>query len=130
MPLAIARPDLEVHLVEPRGRRVAFLELVVESLGLRNAAVVPARAQEASLSVGGCVARALAPAEQAWNLCEPLLLPGGFVLYWAGRSWDRANASRLMKMGLDVEVCDPASEVWPGSVLKMSRIVDSEPAAP
>src|SRR5437867_12261122 len=34
IPIAIARPDLLVHLVEGRARRAAFLELAVAHLGI------------------------------------------------------------------------------------------------
>jgi 16S rRNA (guanine527-N7)-methyltransferase len=130
IPLAIARSDLMVHLIEPRLRRVAFLELVVEALGLRNAAIVAARAQDAALSVEVCLARALAPAPEAWDLSELLLAPHGFLLYWAGKSWGSRDAAELAALGVSVELCAPASEVWGGSVLKMARTVHSEPTAP
>ena len=35
IPLAIARPDLRVTLLEPMLRRTTFLEQVVDELGLR-----------------------------------------------------------------------------------------------
>jgi len=39
IPLAIARPDIEVTLCETRRKRVAFLELVKRRLGLKNVRV-------------------------------------------------------------------------------------------
>jgi 16S rRNA (guanine(527)-N(7))-methyltransferase RsmG len=41
VPLAVAFPEAWVALVEPTRRRVAFLELAVQELGLRNTEVVP-----------------------------------------------------------------------------------------
>ncbi|MFW6023864.1 MAG: 16S rRNA (guanine(527)-N(7))-methyltransferase RsmG, partial [Myxococcota bacterium] len=53
IPLALLRPDVDVTLVEPRRRRVAFLRTAVGSLGLeRRARVVEAR-------VGGDAPRVL-----------------------------------------------------------------------
>ena len=39
VPVAIARQDAQVLLIEPKARRAAFLELVVEQLDLSNAKV-------------------------------------------------------------------------------------------
>src|SRR5207249_4599892 len=76
--LALAVPELQVGLVESQRRRVAFLELAVESLELRNADVLPRRAEELEPgSADLCTARAFAPPERAWQVAEPLLAPGG-----------------------------------------------------
>jgi 16S rRNA (guanine527-N7)-methyltransferase len=49
LPLAIVRADLSVTLLEPRGKRAAFLRHVVRTLGLKNTTVLEARIEE----VGG-----------------------------------------------------------------------------
>jgi 16S rRNA (guanine(527)-N(7))-methyltransferase RsmG len=49
LPLAIARPDLSVTLVEPRGKRCAFLRHVARSLSLENLRVIEGRIEK----VGG-----------------------------------------------------------------------------
>jgi 16S rRNA (guanine(527)-N(7))-methyltransferase RsmG len=123
VPIAIARPDTTLTLLEARRRRVAFLELVIQTLELPNVHVVASRVQDAGLRVDGCTARALAPPEEAWNLALPLLRPGGFLIYWAGRSWGQPQMEDLAKRGLETEVCSPPSTVWPGSVVKMARTV-------
>lgn len=84
--VAIARPELHVGLVEVRRHRVAFLELVLERLGIGNAEVQPVRIQELTTPVDLCFARALAPLPQAWRLAEPLLLDRGRLVYFAGRT--------------------------------------------
>src|SRR5262245_4488693 len=43
--LAIARPDLDLHLVEPLARRTAWLSGTVAQLGLTNVTVHTARAE-------------------------------------------------------------------------------------
>ena len=45
--LAIARPDLELTLIEPLERRVVWLEEVVNDLGLDNVEIMRARAEQA-----------------------------------------------------------------------------------
>ena len=49
LPLAIGRADLFMTLLEPRGKRAAFLRHVVRTLGLKNASALEARIEE----VGG-----------------------------------------------------------------------------
>jgi 16S rRNA (guanine527-N7)-methyltransferase len=83
--LAIAVPDLRVGLVESQRRRVGFLELAVERLELRNAEVVPRRAEELEPgSADLCTARAFAPPDRAWQVAKPLLAAGGRLVYFAG----------------------------------------------
>ena len=123
VPLAIARPDLTFHLVEARTRRASFLELVVERLALANVKVVVARAEEASIMVDVCLARALAPPERAWRLASKLLADRGLVVYWAGRSWGSEQGEALTRVGVTTEVCAAPSAEWQGSVVKMARTV-------
>lgn len=84
IPLAVARPDLRVLLVEPLLRRSEFLEEVVNELGL-NAEVVRGRAEESTVrerlgEVSVVTSRAVASLEKlgAWSL--PLLSVGGVML--------------------------------------------------
>lgn len=84
IPVAIARPDARLWLIEPRRARVAFLESVVDDLGLRNVHVLARRAEECTLQVDVCVARAFASLRHTWEMAEPLLAPGGRLIYWAG----------------------------------------------
>ena len=80
IPLAIARPDLQVTLVEPMQRRVRFLEDAVRILDL---AVTVRRARAQELEPASCdvlVARALAPLVELLAMALPLLRPGGRLL--------------------------------------------------
>ncbi|MEP6696744.1 MAG: 16S rRNA (guanine(527)-N(7))-methyltransferase RsmG [Pseudonocardiales bacterium] len=82
IPLAIARPDLMVTLLEPLGRRSAFLEEMVRTLDLVHVRVVRGRAEEwgARPLVEVVTARAVAPLDRLVGWCVPLLLPGGRLL--------------------------------------------------
>jgi 16S rRNA (guanine527-N7)-methyltransferase len=91
IPVAIARPDAAVTLVEMRRNRAAFLELTVERLDLANVDVHLGRAEGlpgACFDV--CLARAFAPLRSAWHAARRLLRPSGVLLYWAGRGADPA----------------------------------------
>jgi 16S rRNA (guanine527-N7)-methyltransferase len=86
--LAVARPDLEVTLLEPLARRAAFLAEVVAELGLSMVTVVRGRAEEhvASLEFPVVTARAVAPLDRLARWCLPLLEPEGRLLALKGAS--------------------------------------------
>ncbi|MEX2202492.1 MAG: 16S rRNA (guanine(527)-N(7))-methyltransferase RsmG [Actinomycetota bacterium] len=82
--VAIARPTLQVVLVEPRRARVAFLELAVEHLRLPNVSVLAARIEDVDEQVDLCFSRAFAPLPEAWRAAAPRLREGGRLVYFAG----------------------------------------------
>ena len=89
IPLALARPDLTVTLLEPLARRVAFLTECVDRLGLDRVTVVRGRAEEGPIrsELGGAdvvTARAVAPLDRLAGWCLPLLRPGGRLLAMKG----------------------------------------------
>ncbi len=88
MPLAIARPDLRVTLVEPLLRRATWLEEVVRALRLERVAVVRGRAEDLAgrISAGYVTARAVAPLGRLAGWCLPLVRPGGCLLALKGRA--------------------------------------------
>jgi 16S rRNA (guanine527-N7)-methyltransferase len=91
IPLACARPDLRIDLVEPLARRVTFLEEAVAALGLApRVSVVRGRAEERAVArriapVAWVTARAVAPLDRLAAWCLPLLQPGGRLLALKGR---------------------------------------------
>jgi len=119
VPLAIARPDCAVSLIEPSVRRAAFLELAIEALGLENAQVVIATADHASMLGDVVMARALAGPLRTWAICSPLTRPTGFVLYFAGRSWREAGARQLAGRKVEWQVCVESEFPWQGPIVKM-----------
>lgn len=87
IPLAIARPDLTVTLVEPLERRVRFLLEIVDALGLKNCRVLRGRADEVVGDCGGAdvvTSRAVAPLHRLAAWSSPLARPGGLVLALKG----------------------------------------------
>lgn len=81
IPLAIARPDIQIMLLEPMLRRSQFLNEVVAELGLA-VEVVRGRAEEPWVceQFGGrdaAVSRAVAPLDKLTKWTMPLLRPGG-----------------------------------------------------
>jgi 16S rRNA (guanine527-N7)-methyltransferase len=86
--VAIARPDVEVILVEPLLRRVAWLDEVITDLGIAGVEVVRARAEELASSMRADVvtARAVAALPVLARLCLPLVRRGGRFLAVKGRT--------------------------------------------
>jgi 16S rRNA (guanine527-N7)-methyltransferase len=122
--LAMLLPDSEVVLLEPMLRRAAFLEECVAELGLGNARVVRARAEQMAgkLAMDVVAARAVAPLDRLAALAVGLLNPGGTVLAVKGAKASaevRDAKAALARLGLrDAEVLvvgsgkvDPAATV-------------------
>jgi len=96
VPLCIARPDLDVTLLEPMARRVAWLTEVVDTLAL-SASVVRGRAEEPAIKqqLAGAdvvIARAVAPLARLWAWSAPLLRQGGQLVALKGESADEEVA--------------------------------------
>jgi 16S rRNA (guanine527-N7)-methyltransferase len=103
--LAMLSPSLRVVLLEPQLRRSVFLEECVAELGLSNATVLRARAEDkaaAHIKADIASARAVAPLDRLVGWAAPLLRPGGELLAIKGRSADEEiNAARpvLSRLG-------------------------------
>lgn len=104
--LALARPDLDVALVEPKLRAATFLTEVVTSLKLEvRVRVVRARAEECAGRLAAAevvTARALAALDQLAGWCLPLAAVGGRVLALKGESADvelTAHAATIRRLG-------------------------------
>jgi 16S rRNA (guanine527-N7)-methyltransferase len=98
MVLAVARPDLNVTLVEPLARRTAFLTEAVAALGLDRITVVRARAEECAGKLPGAdvvTARAVAPLDRLAGWCLPLATAGGRLLALKGATAEVELASLL-----------------------------------
>lgn len=90
IPLALARPDLQVTLLEPLQRRAEFLRQAVDTLGLGSRVnVVRGRAEEHRDRYQVVTARAVAPLPRLMGWCLPLLDAGGTLLALKGESAER-----------------------------------------
>jgi 16S rRNA (guanine527-N7)-methyltransferase len=111
IPMLLARPDLALTLLEPMARRAAFLDEVVQSLGLA-AQVVRGRAEDfPRASVDVAVARAVAPLATlaAWAL--PLLRPGGTLLALKGQS-----------AAAEIEAAASVLKLWPVATVSLVTV--------
>lgn len=86
IPLAIARPGLEVTLVESNGKKARFLREAVRSLGLANARVAESRAEAVDMPAAfdAITARAMATLGDIIAAGSHLLTPNGRLLAMKG----------------------------------------------
>ena len=107
IPLANAKPALQVTLVESNGKKARFLREAVRTLGLANARVAESRAE--SLDEPGAydaiTARALATLPLIIELGGHLLKPGGRLLAMKGTVPDDEIAG--LPVGWRVETVHP-----------------------
>ena len=101
IPIAIARPDLKVTLVEATQKKAAFLSAVVEALGLSNVKVRAERAEQLDDVRGtydAVTARAVARLNQLVQWTAPLAKGGGLLLLVKGQRADEelAEAKRVL----------------------------------
>ena len=74
IPMAIAQPDAHFTLIEPMERRSGWLQQVIEDLGIRNADVIRARAEEVERTdFDIATARAVAALDKLLKLLTPLI---------------------------------------------------------
>lgn len=121
IPVALARPDLHLFLLEPMARRAAFLRECVATLELSRVEVVHARAQDGLPAADVVLARAVA----ALPALAHLALPVGSkaeLLALKGSTVATEAAELTADGGYDVEildVTDPAGN--PATVARVRR---------
>jgi len=95
IPLAIARPQLQVTLVESNGKKARFLREAVRTLQLRNARVAESRIEslDEPAAYDAITARALATLPLIVELGGPLLKPAGRLLAMKGARPDEEMAA-------------------------------------
>ena len=91
IPLAIARPDLQITLIEPLLKRSVFLQEVIDKLELDNVTVIRGRAEEGPIkkAVAGAdivTSRAVAPLGKLAKWSLPLVRRGGEMIAMKGES--------------------------------------------
>ena len=123
--LKIARPELEVTLIEADGTKSAFLVHACAQLGLQGVEVVNRRAEEAGHdprlreAFDLAVARALAPLPTLVELCLPFVRVGGRLLAQKTEAEDvagSAGAIEIMGGGPTVVVGAPSPARQSGTI--------------
>ncbi|MCY3620999.1 MAG: 16S rRNA (guanine(527)-N(7))-methyltransferase RsmG [Gammaproteobacteria bacterium] len=112
VPLAIARPESPVTLVERSERKARFLQHVIIELTLRNVELVEADVRQPlprsiARGFGTVTARAVAPPAATWRLLRGLLGRTGVVLLQSGEPLDAS-----MFGGGEIRACERTGETW------------------
>ena len=112
LPLAIARPDLRITLVEPLQRRVDFLQLALEELGLEDrVTLLRARSEDHSPTSNYDVVtcRAVAPLTKLLAWTSHLFLPDRELVALKGQSAEQEVAKarkELAKLKASAEILE------------------------
>jgi 16S rRNA (guanine527-N7)-methyltransferase len=131
--VAIARPDLQVTLVEPLLRRTTFLGEVVEALSLVNVEVVRARADalHGARTFDVVTSRAVAPLSRLLDWSMPLVAPTGALIAMKGSSVGEeviAAAPSLARWGCADPTVTRLGEGLPSSETVALRVVWADPS--
>jgi 16S rRNA (guanine527-N7)-methyltransferase len=139
LPLKLARPSLDLTLVEADQAKAAFLVRACAALGLSDVVVVARRAEEVGQdpryreSFDVAVARALAPMPVLAELCLPLVRVGGRLLAQKTETEDMAAAARAIEMmggELRQVVVAPSAARRSGTVVVVDKVRPTPPAFP
>jgi 16S rRNA (guanine527-N7)-methyltransferase len=134
LPLAIARPDAGVTLIDSIVRRCAFIERVVAACNAQNVRVVCARLEswpDGLAAFDLVTARALAPLPVVVEYAAPLLAVGGTLVVWRGQRHppeEEAAARAAAEVGLAPHAILPV-QPYPGARSRhlhlMSKVMDT-----
>ena len=105
IPLAIARPDLSVTLVDAVQKKATFLQQVAIELELKSVAVHHARVEEMRGQYAQISSRAFAELARFVSLTRHLLAPGGRWLAMKGTRPD--DELKALPAGSEVEAIIP-----------------------
>jgi 16S rRNA (guanine527-N7)-methyltransferase len=131
LPLKIARPELDVTLIEADHAKAAFLVQACAKLNLDSVEVVARRAEEVGRdqryreSFDVAVARAVAPLPVLIELCLPLVRVGGRLLAQKTDKEEVASAHRAIELiggSLDSVVATPSRMRASGTVVVIAKV--------
>ncbi|MGH2601581.1 MAG: 16S rRNA (guanine(527)-N(7))-methyltransferase RsmG, partial [Dehalococcoidia bacterium] len=132
VPLAIARPDLEITLVEATAKKVTFLDHLIAELDLPNVTAMHARAEDLGRHAAHrgaydlATARAVASLPALIELTMPLLCLGGHALLPKGLDLDdELAAGQRAASPLGARIV--SDEIAPGSSTRILVVTKEKP---
>ncbi|MBD2101597.1 16S rRNA (guanine(527)-N(7))-methyltransferase RsmG [Leptolyngbya sp. FACHB-261] len=98
LPVAVAHPDWLVTLLDATQKKIAFLETLLQQVGLANCHTLVGRAEAIGKQKQGAydlaLVRAVGPADRCARYALPLLRPGGLAILYRGQ-WTAEEADVL-----------------------------------
>ena len=134
MVLAMARPELQVTLLDAQQKRLSFLETVREATGTGNTTLIHARAEDGARKkelrerFDIAAARAVAPADVLSEYLLPYVRTGGYALCWKGPALkdeleSGRRAAHLLGGRLEMPVkCAIAGREWEHLILPIRKV--------
>ena len=142
MVLAMARPDLQVTLMDAQQKRLKFLEAVRVAAGVRNISIMHARAEDAARDrkyreqYDIAAARAVAPLNVLCEYLLPFVKEGGCALCWKGPALQQEleagrRAARILGGRLEMPVfCTVEGREWEHTILPVRKTEKTASAYP
>ena len=142
LPLAMAKTDIRVTLMDAQQKRLNFLQAVIDETGINNAVTVHARAEEGARNpefreqFDIASARAVAPLNTLTEYLLPFVRIGGAALCWKGPALqDELEAGRrsahLLGGRLEMPVfCRIAGRDWEHTILPIRKTEKTAAAYP
>jgi 16S rRNA (guanine527-N7)-methyltransferase len=134
IPVAVARPDVEVTLLEADGRKAAFLVHAAASLGLA-VRVLAERAEDAGRgplreAFDVAASRALGPMPVVAELCLPLVRVGGRLLAMRTAAEDAGAPWELLGGGAPSVLPAPTAARGDGVLVEVRKAAPTPDAYP
>jgi len=122
VPLKIYNPSLKFTLLDSLNKRINFLNILIEELGLTDISTFDSRAEDAGhmenyrQKYDICVARAVAPLNVLMEYCTPFVKCDGYFIALKGKDGDIEldNAKNAMKI-LNIELVKKEEFILPGT---------------
>lgn len=134
IPLAIARPDLVVTLLESTGKKVAFHREAIDAMGLSQVHTIQERAEVLGQDPShrqqydAAVSRAVGPMAEVLEYSLPLVRVGGRMLAMkgpkAGQELDAASDALATLGAGDLQVFDAYPESFDNDLVIVSVLKD------
>ncbi|PIE75221.1 MAG: 16S rRNA (guanine(527)-N(7))-methyltransferase RsmG [Deltaproteobacteria bacterium] len=101
IPLKIARPEIEITMIDSSGKKVSFLKYIIRLLGLEKISAINKRvedfANENKDSFDYAVSRAFTSIDSFFEKTAPCIKPGGRIIAMKGPDCDNEIASMKKK---------------------------------
>lgn len=106
IPLKIVCPDIELVLMDASAKKIGFINVAIEQLGLNKVEAIHIRAEDAGQSAkyresfDWLVTRALAPMPVLAEYALPLVKVGGYMAAYKGPGWQEELTSSQKAISL------------------------------